>query len=198
MLSHFGPVLLFVTPWTVACQAPLFLGFSRQEYWRGFCMCESHTKWAGCGGRMTDEKHLICSGWVWTTPGLWACQFPCRRETWADQLPRVSEPLADSVGTITIVLDVVRLFCLPKLSPLHEQKAFVYEEFFFLMTSCLLNFQPATQEQIFVSVCQNCIERQLPLGCAFLRYLLLSLFCLPGSELHITVRGMVKMKGSGV
>ena len=27
--------LVFVTPWTVACQAPLFLGFSRQEYWSG-------------------------------------------------------------------------------------------------------------------------------------------------------------------
>ena len=25
-------VQLFATPWTVACQAPLFLGFSRQEY----------------------------------------------------------------------------------------------------------------------------------------------------------------------
>ena len=24
-----------VTPWTVACQAPLSIGFSRQEYWRG-------------------------------------------------------------------------------------------------------------------------------------------------------------------
>ena len=23
----------FVTPWTVACQVPLFMGFSRQEYW---------------------------------------------------------------------------------------------------------------------------------------------------------------------
>ena len=23
------------TPWTVACQAPLFMGFSRQEYWSG-------------------------------------------------------------------------------------------------------------------------------------------------------------------
>ena len=22
------------TPWTVACQAPLSMGFSRQEYWR--------------------------------------------------------------------------------------------------------------------------------------------------------------------
>ena len=28
-------VQLFVTPWTVACQAPLSVGFSRQEYWSG-------------------------------------------------------------------------------------------------------------------------------------------------------------------
>ena len=28
-------VLLFVTPWTVACQAPLSLEFSSQEYWSG-------------------------------------------------------------------------------------------------------------------------------------------------------------------
>ena len=26
-------VRLFATPWTVACQAPLSVGFSRQEYW---------------------------------------------------------------------------------------------------------------------------------------------------------------------
>ena len=26
---------LFVTPWTVACQAPLSMGFPRQEYWSG-------------------------------------------------------------------------------------------------------------------------------------------------------------------
>ena len=25
----------FATPWTVACQAPLFMEFSRQEYWSG-------------------------------------------------------------------------------------------------------------------------------------------------------------------
>ena len=28
-------VWLFVTPWTVACQTPLSMGFSRQEYWGG-------------------------------------------------------------------------------------------------------------------------------------------------------------------
>ena len=33
VLSHFSRVWLFVTPWTVACQAPLSMGFPRQEYW---------------------------------------------------------------------------------------------------------------------------------------------------------------------
>ena len=35
LLNHFSCVQLFVTPWTVAHQAPLFIGFSRQEYWSG-------------------------------------------------------------------------------------------------------------------------------------------------------------------
>ena len=29
----FSHVWLFATPWTVTCQAPLCMGFSRQEYW---------------------------------------------------------------------------------------------------------------------------------------------------------------------
>ena len=33
MLSHFSCVHLFVTPWAVARQAPLYMGFSRQGYW---------------------------------------------------------------------------------------------------------------------------------------------------------------------
>ena len=35
MLSHFSRVRLFAVPWTVAHQAPLSVGFSRQEYWSG-------------------------------------------------------------------------------------------------------------------------------------------------------------------
>ena len=31
-------VRLFVTPWTVAYQAPLSMGFSRQEYWSGLTL----------------------------------------------------------------------------------------------------------------------------------------------------------------
>ena len=35
LLSHFSHVQLFATPWTTARQAPLSMGFSRQEYWSG-------------------------------------------------------------------------------------------------------------------------------------------------------------------
>ena len=35
LLSHFSHVWFLVTPWTVACQAPLSMGFSRQEHWSG-------------------------------------------------------------------------------------------------------------------------------------------------------------------
>ena len=33
ILSHFSHVQLFVTLWTKAHQAPLSMGFSKQEYW---------------------------------------------------------------------------------------------------------------------------------------------------------------------
>ena len=36
MLSRFSCIPLFVTLWTVACQAPLSMGFSRQEDWSGW------------------------------------------------------------------------------------------------------------------------------------------------------------------
>ena len=35
VLSHFSCVQLFATVWTIAGQAPLSIGFSRQEYWIG-------------------------------------------------------------------------------------------------------------------------------------------------------------------
>ena len=35
LLSHFSHVQLLATPWTTADQAPLSMGFPRQEYWSG-------------------------------------------------------------------------------------------------------------------------------------------------------------------
>ena len=34
-LSRFSRARLFATPWTVASQAPLSVGFSRHEHWSG-------------------------------------------------------------------------------------------------------------------------------------------------------------------
>ena len=35
VLSHFSCVRLFAIQWTVVCQAPLSMEFTRQEYWSG-------------------------------------------------------------------------------------------------------------------------------------------------------------------
>ena len=35
LVNSLSCVLLFVTPWTVAYQAPLSMGLSRQQYWSG-------------------------------------------------------------------------------------------------------------------------------------------------------------------
>ena len=35
MLNHFSCVQIFATLWTINCQLPLSMSFSRQEYWSG-------------------------------------------------------------------------------------------------------------------------------------------------------------------
>ena len=41
MLSRLSHVRLFVTLWTLACQPPMPMGFSRKEYWSGVAMPSS-------------------------------------------------------------------------------------------------------------------------------------------------------------
>ena len=55
MLSCFTRVRLFVAPWTVACLAPLPMGSSRQECWRGLpCLPPGDLPNPG------NEPHLLC------------------------------------------------------------------------------------------------------------------------------------------
>ena len=55
MLSHFSHVQLFVTLWTVACQAPLSVRFSRQKYWSGLpCLPPGDLLTQGL------NPHLLC------------------------------------------------------------------------------------------------------------------------------------------
>ena len=61
-LSRFSRVRLFVTPWTVARQAPLSMGFSRQEYWSGL-PCPPPGDLPSPG--MEAVTHVSCVGrWV--------------------------------------------------------------------------------------------------------------------------------------
>ena len=69
VLSHFSRVLLFVTLWTVACQAPLSMGFSRQEYWNGLLQ--------GIFPTQGSNLHLLCllhCRRVFTTSATWEAQ----------------------------------------------------------------------------------------------------------------------------
>ena len=54
--------LTFVTPWTVAHQAPLSMGFSRQECWSGL-PCPS----PGVYSRPRDATHISCIAGVFFT-----------------------------------------------------------------------------------------------------------------------------------
>ena len=79
-LSHFRRVRLFATLWTVACQAPLSMGFSRQEYWSELsCLPPDDLSDPGieptslvspalAGSSLPLAPH-ISSGWWKTKPG---------------------------------------------------------------------------------------------------------------------------------
>ena len=55
MVNHFSRVQLFAAPWTIAHQAPLSMGFSRQEYWSGL-LCPP----PGDLPSREIEPHLFC------------------------------------------------------------------------------------------------------------------------------------------
>ena len=64
VLSRFSRVQLFVPLLTVACQTPLSMGLSRQESWRGCCVCI-----------LKDVANPFWKRWVY----LHSLQCPCRR-----------------------------------------------------------------------------------------------------------------------
>ena len=66
VLSCFNCVRLFATPWTVACQAPLSMGFSRQEYWSGL-PCPSPGDLPDPGIRPTSLVSPALTGGFFTT-----------------------------------------------------------------------------------------------------------------------------------
>ena len=63
-------VRLFATPWTVACQPPLSMGFSRQEYWGGL-PCPSPGDLSNLGIEPTSLMSPALAGGFFTTSASW-------------------------------------------------------------------------------------------------------------------------------
>ena len=66
MLTHFSHVQLFVTLWTVVCQAPLSMGFSRQEH-RNWLPCPSPGKLPNPGIKLASFTSPTLAGRFFTT-----------------------------------------------------------------------------------------------------------------------------------
>ena len=76
MLSHFSHVQPFMTPWTIAYQAPVSMGFSRQEYWSGF-PCLPPGDLPDLGVEPTSLTTTALAGRVFTTSTTWEWEAPC-------------------------------------------------------------------------------------------------------------------------
>jgi len=78
VLSHFSCVWLCTRLLTVACQAPLSMGFSRQEYWSGFlCPPPGHLHYPGFKPASLTSPAL--AGRSFTTSTTWKAE---RAHTW--------------------------------------------------------------------------------------------------------------------
>ena len=70
VLSRFSYVRLLVTPWTVAHQAPLSMGFSRQEYWSGL-PCLPPGDLSDPGIELVSLMSPALAGRFFTTSATW-------------------------------------------------------------------------------------------------------------------------------
>ena len=70
MLNHFSCIKLFVTVWTVACQVPLSMGFSRQGYWSGL-LCLPPADLPDPGIKPMSLISPALAGGFFTTSATW-------------------------------------------------------------------------------------------------------------------------------
>ena len=76
MLNRFSRVRLFATPWTVACQAPLSVEFSRQEYWSGLS-CPSPGNLPDPGIEPVSLTSPALAGGFFTISATWEDPLKC-------------------------------------------------------------------------------------------------------------------------
>ena len=74
MLSCLSDVRLFVILWTAVCQAPLSMGFSRQEYWSGF-PCSSPGDLSNPGIEHVSLTSCALANEFFTTSATWEAPY---------------------------------------------------------------------------------------------------------------------------
>ena len=85
VLSHFSRVRLSATPWTMACQAPLSMGFSRQEHWSGLPFPSPAIKYEVSEGsevKLLSRVRLFATPWTVTSQAPPSMGFS-RQEYWS-------------------------------------------------------------------------------------------------------------------
>ena len=107
-LCHFSRVQLFATPWTVAHQAPLSLGFSRQEHWSGLPRSPPGAL-PDPGIEPTSLVSPALAGQLFTTSATWEAlettdQTPKNQQTqWHSQRQgRTAFPSQEARGSETV------------------------------------------------------------------------------------------------
>ena len=70
MLSQFSHAHLFATPWTIARQVPLSMGFSRQEYWSEL-LCPPQGDLLNPGTESRSLMSPALAGGFFTTSATW-------------------------------------------------------------------------------------------------------------------------------
>ena len=70
MLSCFSHAQLFATLWTVACWAPLSMGFSGQEYWSGLSF-RSPADLPNPETEPVTLRSFVLAGGFFTTSATW-------------------------------------------------------------------------------------------------------------------------------
>ena len=78
VVSWFSHVQLFATLWTIACQAPLSMGFSRQEYWSGL-PCPPPGDLPNPGIEPASLTSPALAGGFFTTDTTWEIPKQCHK-----------------------------------------------------------------------------------------------------------------------
>ena len=140
LLSHVSHVWLFATPWTVAHQAPLSMGFSRQEGWSGL-PCPPPGDLPDPGMEPASFMSPALAGGVFTTSTTWEAFSVLQKPLLCPKLQNLCLLLTNSKQRITVVKwsgsrDLVFFYIETETDTVHPWGCF----FFFFLFGLLICF----------------------------------------------------------